>query len=166
MAYKITGRILLVGQTESLTSKNGKIYQKRDLVITTMKYDPYTGQPEEDQGNTPRFTFFGERCQSIDGFSTGDTVCVTFDIGGRSWEKDGVKMYMTDVRPIRVDKVQNPGVSASTSFGQPQMTSPFPGPAPQAPAGAPFGQSSFGQPQMTSPVSHPAIPPAGDDLPF
>ena len=39
MAYKITGRVLLIGAPVSLTSKSGTQFIKRDIVITVRKFD-------------------------------------------------------------------------------------------------------------------------------
>ena len=102
MAYRISGKILSIDSPQTLTSRSGNPYTKRDLVLTVIKYDQYTGYPTEDPGNTPKFTFFGQRCQDLDGLKVGDTVTVCFDVSGRSYEKDGRTEYLTDVRPVSV----------------------------------------------------------------
>lgn len=103
MAYKVSGRVLTVGATQSLSSRNGNTYTKRDLIIAVRKFDRYTGQPIDDIDNTPKFTFMGDRCQRLDGIKAGDVVTVSFDITGRKYEKDGRTEYITDLRPISVD---------------------------------------------------------------
>lgn len=105
MAYKITGRIISVGNTQGLTAKSGNLYTQRDFVMTVRKFDPYTGQPTDEDGNTPKFSLFGERCNDLNGVFKGDIVTVSFDIRGRSYDKNGQTEYFTEVRPIRVEKV-------------------------------------------------------------
>lgn len=103
MAYKLSGTVLLITPTQTLPTKSGNTYQKRDLVITARKFDEYTGRPTEDAGNTPKFTFFGKQCEQLDGLKAGDLVKVGFDIAGRSYAKDGRIEYFTEVRPKYVD---------------------------------------------------------------
>ena len=103
MAYKISGTILWIEPTQTLMSKTGTSFQKRDLVITVRKYDQYTGVPTDDTGNTPRFTFIGGGCQELDSMKTGDIVTILFDISGRKYEKDGKTSYYTEVRPFKVE---------------------------------------------------------------
>lgn len=105
MAYKITGRLISVGNTQEMSSKSGNRYQKRDFVMTVRKFDPYTGQPTGDEGNTPKFTLFGERCNDLNGIFPGDIVIVSFEISGRAFDKDGKTDYFTEVRPLRVEKL-------------------------------------------------------------
>lgn len=160
MAYKITGRVLSIGNTESLTAKSGNTYTKRDLVITIRKFDQYTGQPTDDEGNTPKFTFMGERCKDLDQFKVGDIVTVSFEINGRSYiNKDDKTDYITDLRPIYVGLSRN--VVQQTQQEAPQ----------------PFGDGVFplppalnNQPQPYAPMpgnaSTNAPKPTSDDLPF
>lgn len=103
MAYKITGTVLAITPAIDFKSRSGNTYVKRDLIMTVRLFDPYTGQPEEQTNNTPKFTFFGDRCRDLDNFNIGDVVTVNFDISGRSYEKDGRIEYMTDVRPLGVN---------------------------------------------------------------
>ena len=103
MAYKIKGRVLHVGRPQTIKTKSGSAFEKRDLVIVARRFDPMTGEPTEDPDNTPKFTFGGERCRELDGVKVGDTVTVSFDIQGRRYDRDGAVDYFTDVRPFRVD---------------------------------------------------------------
>lgn len=138
MAYKLTGSVLLIGNTQTLPSKTGTPFTKRDLVITVRKFDPYTGVPSEDPGNTPKFTFVNANCQQLDTLKPGDIVTILFDISGRSYEKDGKTEYYTDVRPFRVEVQRQP-------YQQP----------------APV-QSAEPEPEPSGNAS----PAQGDDLPF
>ncbi len=154
MAYKLSGKVMLVSDTVSLSSKSGTQFTKRDLVITVRKFDQYTGVPSDDDGNTPKFTFMGLACQQLDRIKVGDIVTVLFDIAGRSYEKDGKTEYYTDVRPFKVELQRQ-------SYQQPQAVS-------QAP------QDPFAYPQQTNPTDMQTAPQAAptaaqvqtDDLPF
>lgn len=116
MAYKITGTVLTIGPAISFSSRTGNTYIKRDLVIIVRLFDPYTGQPEEQANNTPKFTFFGDRCRDLDNFKVGDVVTINFELSGRSYIKDGKTEYMTDVRPLGVKLSKQ---SANIENGQP-----------------------------------------------
>lgn len=124
MAYKISGTVLHIGDTVTLPSRSGTPFTKRDLVITVRKFDPYTGVPSEDSGNTPKFSFVNANCRQLDGLKNGDIVTVLFDISGRSYEKDGRTEYFNDIRPFRVE-TQRQG------YQQPQ-TAPMSAPQPPA----------------------------------
>lgn len=102
MAYKISGKVLWIGESQTFPSKNGNSYTKRDLVITVRKFDPYTGVPTDDEGNTPKFTFFGEKCTDLNTIRIGDIVTIGFEISGRNFDKEGNREYFTDVRPINI----------------------------------------------------------------
>lgn len=103
MAYKITGKVHIIGEMLTLASKSGSQYNKRDLVITVIKFDPYTGAPTVDVNNTPKFTFIGERCRDLDNLTIGQTVTVFFEVNGRSYEREGKTEYFTDLRPLKVE---------------------------------------------------------------
>ena len=105
MAYKITGRIISVGNTQELTAKSGNRYTQRDFVMTVRKFDPYTGQPADDDGNTPKFSLFGERCNDLNGIFKGDVVTVSFEVRGRAYDKNGQTEYFTEIRPLRVERL-------------------------------------------------------------
>lgn len=167
MAYKISGRALIVGPTQNLAAKSGNSYIKRDLIITVRKFDPYTGYPSDDKDNTPKFSFFGQQCQQLDNIKTGDIVVIHFDISGRSYEKDGKTEYFTEVRPFNVE------VSGSQSNqshpqpfipqSQPQYKEPSQAPQPYQPS-IPSNPQPFGQ--QTFPPAPEGVPKNDDDLPF
>ncbi len=158
MAYRITGRVFAISQTRSSQSKSGNSYTMRDLVITIRKFDPYTGQPSDDMGNTPKFTFMNDRCQQLDNIKVGDIVIVHFDISGREYQKDGRTEYITDIRPFRVELLTNT-INQQSQNAQPQaapmtsqQTSAYQQPNPQ--------QQSFYQPQTAQMNAN------KDDMPF
>lgn len=117
MAYKISGRVLKKFDSVSLPSKSGNSYTKQDLVIAVRKFDLYTGEPSDDETNTPKFTFFGERINDLVAINEGDLVTIHFEISGRPFTKeDGKTEYFNDIRPLRVEKNLN---GFSKSFSQP-----------------------------------------------
>ena len=48
MANQITGRIIEIGQTVQIPSKNGgSSFTKREFILDATTYDPYTGERSE-----------------------------------------------------------------------------------------------------------------------
>ena len=178
MAYKLSGKILAIGQSENLTSRSGNTYTKRDLIVTVIKYDPYTGYPSEDTGNTPKFTFIGQRCQDLDGFKAGDSVTLGLEISGRIYNKDGRTEYLTDVRPVSVyrnTREQSAAPDNPVTPSAPQSGLVYQGPSdpfaypPASTAIAPG--NSFSPPFSGAPSGGASAPgnatgELGDDLPF
>lgn len=176
MAYRLSGKILSISPTQTLISKSGNSYDKRDLVVTVIKYDQYTGYPSEDPGNVPKFTFIGQRCQDLDAFKVGDAVTIGFELSGRSYEKEGRTEYLTDVRPVSIYKsnrdfspapeVASPSPAPSGTMYQgpsdPFAVPPVSNPIPNSPFGQPFGGVSPANVQ-TDNVN---LSDLGDDLPF
>lgn len=121
MAYKISGRVLKKSEAQTFPSKSGNSYTRQDLVIAVKRYDPYTGEPTEDETNTPKFTFFGDRINDLALISEGDGVTIHFEIAGRKFTKeDGSVEYFNDIRPLRVDKAQS-GMCENTQRPIPDM---------------------------------------------
>lgn len=166
MAYRISGRVLIIEPTQTFQSKNGNTYTKRDLIITVRKFDQYTGQPVDDSDNTPKFTFIGDKCQRLDSIKVGDIVTISFDIAGRKYDKDGRTEYITDFRPIAVDVMNQPQV-----YSQP---TPPPTAQPYVPQPPQSGFQPFSQPNQSPFPPMPQQGPQagnmdakqGDDLPF
>ena len=167
MAYKISGRVLSVGPTQTLPVKSGNTYTKRDLIMTVRKFDPYTGYPTEDKDNVPKFVFFGQQCQQLDSIKAGDIVVVHFDVSGRSYEKDGKTEYFTEVRPFKVELSNGQSNQAPPQpyIPQPQQQYQDPSQAPQ-PYQPAYPQSSSPLGQQTFPEAPKNLQGGGDDLPF
>lgn len=160
MAYKISGRVLYIGPSQSISSKSGASHVKRDLIISVRRFDPNTGQPTDDPRNTPIFQFFNDKCQQLDRIKIGDIVIVDFSIFGRTYEKEGRREYITDVSPNSVypDRTQNlqqPTAVPSQPIQQ-QTAQQTPHAYPQPPQQAqpaqqytspPYGQNAVTQPQ-------------------
>lgn len=151
MANQITGRVFSIGRTQSIQTKNGNPFTKREIVLDASKYDMYTG--EKGFENYPMFEFTGEKCKDLDGYQVGQVVTISFDLqGGFYDDKDGIKKNITKVRGYKIE--------ARTSVqAQPQQqVQPQAAPQPQYQA-AP-------QPQYPQQQSQTPPPPGMNDLPF
>ena len=83
MANTMTGRILSIGDIESVQGKNGNTFKKRTLVLNCT-YSNY-GEVYE---NYPSFEFSGRHVDDLSGFNVGDIVTVSFVIQGNKYKKE------------------------------------------------------------------------------
>ena len=61
MANQITGRIIEIGQTVQIPSKNGgSSFTKREFILDATTYDPYTGERSEYENIIP-LEFSGDK---------------------------------------------------------------------------------------------------------
>lgn len=99
MANQITGRIIEIGQTVQIPSKNGgSSFTKREFILDATTYDPYTGERSEYENVIP-LEFSGDKCAELDCFNQGDVVTVSFVLQGRSWtNQDGELKRMASIR--------------------------------------------------------------------
>ncbi|MCM1029751.1 MAG: DUF3127 domain-containing protein [Pseudoflavonifractor sp.] len=105
MANQITGRVKEVRPTQTLTSKSGKAFTKREIILDCTRYDAFTG--ERGYENTPILTFTGDRCALLDGYQPGEIVTVDFDLQGQEYTRqDGNRGVMNDVRGFRIARRQ------------------------------------------------------------
>lgn len=119
MANQIIGTIVYISPLQSLTTKSGTPFTKRDLVISIQKFDPNTGQPYSDQSNTPQITFMGDKCQELDRFQPGQMVCVSFDLSGRQYTgSDNQTKIINDVRGYKIEEYR--------PYGQAPANPPIP----------------------------------------
>ena len=149
MANTIIGKVLVIGRTEEIPSKNGgQPFLKRTLVLDCSRYDQYTGQKFE---NYPQLEFASKNTAILDNFNVGDVVEVSFALQGRSYEKDGVQKYFTSIVGYKVE---------------PYNTQQSQQPAPQAPQNTPQAEQS-NQPFTPRAVDANGNPvDNNDDLPF
>ena len=73
MGLDATGRIYAVFEAKQITER----FRKREFVLEM-----------GDNPNYPQYVLFqltGDRCESLDGFETGDEVRVDFSLRGREW---------------------------------------------------------------------------------
>ena len=151
MANQITGRIELIRPMEALTSKDGKTFYKRELVLDATRFDPYTGEP--GFASFPIFEFGGDKCAELDKFCPGQVVTVSFDVQGVKYtNQEGKVNYFNRVRGYRIELREK-------VWQQPQH--------PQQPQQPQMPQ----MPQETGNAFPPAVdaygnPTDGDDMPF
>ena len=149
MANQITGRIIEIGQTVQISSKNGgSSFTKREFILDATTYDPYTGERSEYENIIP-LEFSGDKCAELDRYKNDDVVTVSFVLQGRSWTNQyGELKRMASIRCYKIEA--RGGVSQS-----PQSV-PVQQPAPQP---------TYQQPQNFPPPVG-ANGNAKDDLPF
>ena len=152
MANQITGKLFSIGSTQTIQSKNGNQFTKRDVVLDTTRYDPYTG--ERGFENYPMFEFTGEKCKDLDGYQVGQVVTISFDLQGGFFDgEDGTKKNFTKVRGYKIEA--RASVQAQPQPHVQPQAAPQPQYQPQYQA-APQQQYQ----QQTPP------PPGMNDLPF
>lgn len=134
MANQITGRIIEIGQTVQIPSKNGGTpFPKRELILDATTYDPYTGERSEYENIIP-LEFSGDKCAELDRYKNDDVVTVSFALQGRSWtNQDGELKRMASIRCFKIEA--RGGVSQSLQsvpvqqpVPQPQQPQNFPPP--------------------------------------
>ena len=118
MANQITGKIIEIGQTVQIPSKNGgSSFTKREFILDATTYDPYTGERSEYENILP-LEFSGDKCADLDRFSQGDVVTVSFVLQGRSWTNQvGELKRMASIRCYKIEG--RGGVSPQTASIQP-----------------------------------------------
>lgn len=135
MANQITGRIIEIGQTVQIPSKNGgSSFTKREFILDATTYDPYTGERSEYENIIP-LEFSGDKCAELDRFNQGDVVTVSFVLQGRSWtNQDGELKRMASIRCYKIDArgvciaipTNNIGTTASATVDLSATAAEFP----------------------------------------
>lgn len=129
MANEITGRIIDITPTQTVTLNNGKPFTKRTLVVDTTRFNPYTGQLEAFERQAA-FEIIGDRCQMLDSFRTGQVVTVNFNIESRKFQSqaDTEPRWFTSVRAYRVTpyRQQDEQPQPQPQQYQPQQYQPMP----------------------------------------
>ena len=140
MANILSGQIIAIGQTQTITPKNGgNALIKREFVIRALRFNPDDGTPELSDFNTPSLEINGEdKVTVLDQFKVGDVVKVSFTVEGRSYEDQNHNVkYFNSIRANRIEKIN--------------VTLPQPQAAPQQPQGQQQAQASTAQPQAPFP---------------
>ena len=89
MANQITGRIIEIGQTVQIPSKNGgSSFTKREFILDATTYDPYTGERSEYENVIPlelqnRCAWW---CIAIPTNNIGTTASATVDLSATATE--------------------------------------------------------------------------------
>lgn len=161
MENTITGKILLIGQTEVIPVPNSQTpFYKRELVLDASRFDQYSGKKFE---NYPKFEFTGNNCSILDQFPVGSLVTVSFVLSGRKAEKDGQISFFTNVTGYKIEAYSRNGYQPQPAQPQPIPPQPVASPVQYQqqqqpfPATAPTGQMS------QQPLSQQPFPPAVDE---
>lgn len=137
MANEITGRIVRIGETVSIPSKDGqRTFERRELTIAEFRFDPRTGERTESE-NKPTLEFGGEMCKELDKYAAGMAVTVAFDLQGTSYtDRQGETKWFTKANGYRIrlrpDLMGMQQTAEQIAQVQPQAA-PQPQPAPQQP---------------------------------
>lgn len=151
MAFQITGKLELVGETIARTPKNGgQPFYRREFVLDCTRYNPDTGEPWE---NHPKFDLSGNNCAVIDQFQIGQKVTVDFSLKGAKYpdQQTGEIKYFTTINAFRIALAEQ---QQQQSQYQPQTAPTGQQPAPQQAQPFPPQVDANGQPVQN------------DDLPF
>jgi hypothetical protein len=128
MNMQIQGKIHAAFDAAQITDR----FRKREFVLEldgTSRYPQYV-----------MFQLTGDRCEALDGFSTGDEVAVEFSLRGREWKSPkGETRFFNSLEVWSVDRAGD-------------------GPAAGEGGGDPAGQSRAGD--------EPPPPSDNDDIPF
>lgn len=129
MANEITGRIIRIGETVQIPSKDGqRTFSRRELTLAEFRFDSRTGERTESD-NKPTLEFGGEMCRELDKYATGQAVTVAFDLQGTSYtNQQGETKWFTRASGYRIRL--RPDLTGAQQAAQP---APQPQPAPQQP---------------------------------
>lgn len=94
--FKMSGSIKMIGQTQQVSEK----FSKRDFVVT----DTSSQYPQDIS-----FQLAQDKCSVLDGFMEGESVEVSFNLRGRSWQSpQGEVKYFNTLEAWRVEKAGSP----------------------------------------------------------
>ena len=139
MSNQITGRLIEIGQTVQIPSKNGgNPFLKREFLLDATIHDPYTGERSQYENILP-LELSGDKCSELDNYKVGDVLTISIALQGRSWtNQDGELKRMVSIRCFKLEgrktvtqpamqPVQQSSPSVSTAY-PPTMTQAFPPP--------------------------------------
>ena len=158
MANEITGRIVRIGETVQIPSKDRqRTFDRRELTIAEFRFDPRTGERTESD-NKPTLEFGGEMCKELDKYAVGQAVTVAFDLQGTSYtDRQGETKWFTKANGYRIRL--RPDLMGMQQTVQTEVQQQPAAPQPQGTAAQPAqpqqGQMFNGQEKGTD-----------DDLPF
>lgn len=157
MANEITGRIVRIGETVQIPSKDRqRTFDRRELTIAEFRFDPRTGERTESE-NKPTLEFGGEMCKELDKYAVGQAVTVAFDLQGTNYtDRQGETKWFTKANGYRIrlrpDLIGMPQTATSgyaqvqpqaAPQQQPQGEETAASTQPQAPRQAPQQQEMF-----------------------
>lgn len=109
MANIISGKIIGIGQTQTIqSSKGGNPLIKRELVLQTLRFNPNDGTPELDEYNTPVLEVRGQdNCNMLDKFKVGMCVKVAFVLEGRkTTNQEGAVRFWNTARAYSIEELR------------------------------------------------------------
>lgn len=130
MANTMTGRVLLIGNTEEIPSKNGGEPFKKRVVVLNCTHSDF-GQVYE---NYPSFEFSGKHVDDPAGFAVGEIVTISFALQGTKYQKsanDPVK-YFNTISGYKIEKYQRVGQTQQQAPPPPSQTQGAQPPAQQS----------------------------------
>jgi hypothetical protein len=110
MGLETRGRIHKVQETKQVTER----FRKREFVVEL-----------SDNPRYPQFVMFqltGDRCESLDGFETGDEVQLDFSLRGREWTSpQGEVRYFNSLDVWTIEKLRAGAGSGPPDFDEPPI---------------------------------------------
>ena len=98
-----SGVVLAIGQPQQITSKGGKTFTKRSILLDCTTFDPYTGERSQFE-NKILFEFMENKVSLLDNVQVGQVAKVSFDLqGSEITDELGQKKYFTHVRPFGIE---------------------------------------------------------------
>lgn len=95
---EITGNVRKVFPTETIVWKEGRVFKKREFVVTTGINTQYP--------NHILFQVSEDRTSLLDKINEGDTIKVYFSIKGIEYmDKNGTAKYFVKLEAFRIDKI-------------------------------------------------------------
>lgn len=90
---EVNGKIKVIGETQTF----GSGFTKKELVITT----------EDQYPQHIAIDFVKDKCDLLNGYSVGQNVKVSINLGGREWiNPQGVSKYFNSLTGWRIEKSQ------------------------------------------------------------
>lgn len=130
MPNQITGKILVIGQKETITGANGSL-EKREVVLNcSRRVDQWSDEWIE---NFPKFEFTGKFVDEPVRFNVGDVVTVSFGLQGRKVTSNGQERYFTNVLGFKMEpyhRQNNQQQTQQQPQGAPAASAPAPATAP------------------------------------
>ncbi len=151
MAYEATGTLLADMGTQQVSEK----FRKREFVL------------EIQDGQYPqqvKFELAQDKCDLLNSFQVGTPLTVSFDLRGRSYDKNGQTMYFTSLSAWKVGSATGGGQQSQGggSYGQGQQQGANSGGSQQQAPRPANNNPAMQRPQSAAPIGNDA----DNDLPF
>ena len=96
MTYKVNGELVKIFDTKNVTDR----FKKRELVLRNAENPDF-----------PQYILFqltGDKCGHLDSFSTGDSICLSFNIRGKEWKSpDGTLKYFNSLDVWKIELTED-----------------------------------------------------------